>query len=76
LATTTKGLGLVIGPLAAGATIDILGPSLEHTHGYQALWPVLGIPIILAMPLVALLARAEAAAEAEARGTADAPPPV
>jgi MFS family permease len=73
LATTTKGLGLVIGPLAAGATIDILGPSLEHTHGYQALWPVLGIPIILAIPLVALLARAEAAAVA--RGADEAPPP-
>jgi MFS family permease len=73
LATTTKGLGLVIGPLAAGAAIDILGPSLEHTHGYQALWPVLGIPIILAMPLVAVLARAEAAVEA--RGYAGARPP-
>jgi MFS family permease len=73
LATTTKGLGLVIGPLAAGAAIDILGPSLEHTHGYQALWPVLGVPIILAIPLVARLARAEAAAEAG--GAATAPPP-
>jgi hypothetical protein len=62
LATTTKGIGLVIGPLAAGAVIDILGPHLEDTDGYQALWPVLGIPIILAIPLVARLAPAEAAA--------------
>ena len=40
----------MIGPLAAGAVIHILGPRLEETHGYQALWPVLGLPIILAIP--------------------------
>jgi len=61
LATTTKGIGLVIGPLAAGAVIDILGPRLEETQGYQALWPVLGLPIILAIPFVARLTHAEAA---------------
>jgi MFS family permease len=70
LATTTKGVGLVIGPLAAGAVIDILGPYLESTDGYQALWPVLGVPIILAIPLVARLSRAEAAAN---RGLGDEP---
>ena len=59
LATTTKGLGLVIGPLAAGAVIDILGPTLVSTEGYQALWPVLSVPILLAIPLVARLAREE-----------------
>jgi hypothetical protein len=53
----------VIGPLAAGAVIDILGPYLESTEGYQALWPVLGVPIILAIPFVARLSRAEAAAD-------------
>jgi MFS family permease len=61
LATTTKGLGLLIGPLAAGATIDILRPHLEATEGYQALWPVLGVPIIIAIPLVWRLRHAEAA---------------
>jgi hypothetical protein len=48
--------------------IDILGPYLEDTEGYQALWPVLGLPIILAIPLVARLGRAEAAADAAAAG--------
>ncbi len=66
LATTTKGLGLVIGPLVAGAVIDILGNRLDATDGYQALWPVLGVPIILAIPLVARLTGAEAAADAQA----------
>ena len=65
LATTTKGIGLVIGPLAAGAVIDILGPSLEKTDGYQALWPVLGVPILLAIPFVARLGRAERALAGE-----------
>ncbi|HEY7345881.1 MAG TPA: MFS transporter [Gaiella sp.] len=68
LATTTKGVGLVIGPLAAGAVIDILGPHLEATEGYQALWPVLGLPIILAIPLVARLARVESEADRVAAG--------
>jgi MFS family permease len=63
LATTTKGLGLVIGPLVAGAVIDVLRPSLEETDGYQALWPVLGVPIILAIPLVWRLRRVEAAVD-------------
>jgi MFS family permease len=68
LATTTKGVGLVIGPLAAGAVIDILRPHLEATEGYQALWPVLGLPIILAIPLVARLARVESEADRVAAG--------
>jgi MFS family permease len=61
LATTTKGIGLVIGPLLAGAVIDLLGSTLEQTHGYQALWPVLGLPILLAIPFVARLGHAEEA---------------
>ena len=59
LATTTKGVGLVIGPLLAGALIDILRPWLQQTEGYQVLWPVLGVPILLALPLVASLIGAE-----------------
>jgi MFS family permease len=63
LATTTKGLGLIIGPLLAGAVIDLLRSRLDETQGYQALWPVLGLPIILAIPLVARLGRAESEAD-------------
>ena len=59
LATTTKGIGLVIGPLVAGAAIDILNSRLPETEGYQVLWPILGIPILLVVPLVASLIRAE-----------------
>ena len=59
LATTTKGIGLLLGPLLAGASIDLLKGPLETTKGYQALWPILAIPILAVIPLVGLLARAE-----------------
>lgn len=59
LATWTKGFGLIVGPVAAGAAIDVLAPHLEETDGYQALWPVCGIPILLAIPLVASLIGSE-----------------
>lgn len=59
LATTTKGIGLVIGPLAAGAAIDLFGSVLESTGGYGALWPTVAIPVLAVIPLVTLLADAE-----------------
>jgi MFS family permease len=68
LATTTKGIGLIVGPLAAGALIDILSPHLPSTDGYAVLWPVLGVPILLVIPLVASLIRAESAADRSALG--------
>lgn len=64
LATTTKGLGLLIGPLFAGVAIDLLRGPLGETGGYQALWPILGVPILLAVPLVWSLARVESEADA------------
>jgi MFS family permease len=59
LATTTKGIGLVVGPLAAGAAIDIFRPYLSATDGYAALWPTVAIPVLAVIPLVALLADVE-----------------
>jgi MFS family permease len=59
LATTTKGLGLLVGPLVAGAMIDVMSPHLEETDGYEALWPVCALPVLAAIPLVASLIRAE-----------------
>jgi MFS family permease len=61
LATMTKGIGLVAGPLAAGAAIDVFSPVLESTDGYAALWPAVAIPVLAVIPLVALLSEAEAA---------------
>jgi len=59
LATTTKGLGLLLGAPVAGAAIDLARPILSSTEGYQILWPVCGLPILAAIPLVARMMRAE-----------------
>jgi MFS family permease len=64
LAVTTRGLGLIIGPLAAGAAIDILEPYLSSTHGYAAMWPIVAIPVLAVIPLVKRLAAAEAGLKA------------
>ncbi len=59
LGTTTKGLGLIIGPIAAGAAMDIFGRYFESTDGYQLLWPILGVPILAVIPLVRHMAQVE-----------------
>jgi MFS family permease len=67
LATTTKGVALLIGPLFAGVAIDLLRDPLGETGGYQALWPILAVPILLVVPLVWSLVRVEAALSATDR---------
>jgi len=67
LATTTKGVGLLLGAPLAEVAIDLARPYLSATDGYAVLWPLCGIPILAVIPLVAHLMRIEAAA---ATGTA------
>ena len=59
LATTTKGIGLLIGAPVAGLAIDLAKPYLGSTDGYQVLWPICGIPILAAIPLLVRLIKAE-----------------
>ena len=59
LATTTKGIGLIIGPIAAGAIMDIFGRYFQATNGYQLLWPILAVPILAVIPLVHHMSRLE-----------------
>ena len=59
LATTTKGIGLLCGPLIAGAAIDLVAPYLSETHGYQILWPICGLPILAVTPIAYSLIRVE-----------------
>jgi MFS family permease len=59
LATTTKGVGLLVGPLVAGVMIDVLSPYLKKTQGYGVLWPVCAVPVLAAIPLVASLIQHE-----------------
>ena len=66
LATTTKGLGLLVGPLVAGVLIDVMKPYLSKTDGYEMLWPVCAVPVLAAIPLVASLIPHERAASGSA----------
>ena len=61
LATTTKGLGLLLGAPLAGVAIDLARPYLHSTDGYQILWPVCAVPILAVIPLVYRMSRVEAA---------------
>ncbi len=56
LATTTKGVGLLLGPVVAGAAIDLTS--------YRVLWPICAVPVICVIPIVARLARIEAKLDA------------
>jgi MFS family permease len=59
LATTTKGIGLLLGAPIAGLAIDLARPWLHATDGYQIVWPVCGIPVLAAIPVVYRLMRVE-----------------
>jgi MFS family permease len=63
LATTTKGLGLLVGVPLTGLALDFLKPHLSSTQGFQALWPILGIPILAVIPLVLSLEKVESDAD-------------
>jgi MFS family permease len=65
IATTTKGIGLLLGPLVAGGAIQLLSPYLTATDGYQVLWPLCGLPILAAIPLVVSLIHVEPVGPAE-----------
>jgi len=69
LATTTKGIGILVGPLLAGGAKDLFAPYLSATHGYQVIWPACALPILAVIPVVAHLARVEAANGTAARGS-------
>jgi len=51
LATTTKGLGLIVGPVVAGGAIDLFG--------YRTLWPICGAFVLSAIPLLGSLRTAD-----------------
>jgi MFS family permease len=40
----SRGLGVVLGPIAVGAAVDVSAPVFSSTHGYAGMWPVIGPP--------------------------------
>jgi MFS family permease len=65
LATTTKGIGILVGAPLAGLAIDLARPYFQATDGYQVLWPICGLPILAAIPLLVRLMEVEPRAKVE-----------
>jgi MFS family permease len=59
LAIMTKGLGLLIGPIVVGITIDVAGTFLQSTEGFAAMWVIVALPVLLVLPYVARLSGVE-----------------
>jgi len=66
LATTTKGIGILIGAPLAGLAIDFARPYFGTTQGYQVLWPICGLMILAAIPLLVRLMAVEPDTKVEA----------
>lgn len=62
----SRGVGVVLGPLLVGAAISGLSGIFSATHGYAAMWPVIGVPILVSLPLLQTLG-------AELQGSAQRP---
>ena len=58
-ASVVYGVGLLVGPLAVGAAIDLFDGVFASTDGYAVVWPAVAIPVLAVIPLVALLAETE-----------------
>jgi MFS family permease len=48
----SRGVGVVLGPLLVGAAIANSPSLLSGTHGYAAMWPTIGIPVLLSLFLL------------------------
>jgi MFS family permease len=48
----SRGIGVVLGPVLVGAGISAFNSSLSSTHGYAIMWPMIGAPILLTIPVL------------------------
>jgi MFS family permease len=48
----SRGAGVVLGPLLVGFAVRYSGGVFDSTHGYAAMWPVIGVATLLAVPLL------------------------
>ena len=48
----SRGVGVVLGPIVVGAAVGLSDQWLRATHGYAAMWPAIGIPVLLSLLLV------------------------
>ena len=52
LVDVSRGLGLVLGPLVVGVAVSGSSSVLSATHGYAAMWPVIGLAVLFSVPLL------------------------
>jgi MFS family permease len=48
----SRGLGVVLGPILVGIAVSNSTSLLSSTHGYAAMWPTIGIPVLLSLLLL------------------------
>ncbi|HVV31013.1 MAG TPA: MFS transporter [Mycobacteriales bacterium] len=53
----SRGIGVVLGPVLVGVAVGNCANLLPATHGYAAMWPVIGIPVLLSVVLMPALHR-------------------
>lgn len=56
-----RGVGVLLGPIAAGVAITVFAPVLDSTEGYAALFPVAAAAILGSIPVFGRIERAEGA---------------
>jgi MFS family permease len=62
--SVSRGLGVTVGPVLAGAAISIFHPWFAGTDGYAAMWGVCSLAVLVSIPVLRALRRA---AQAERR---------
>jgi MFS family permease len=68
----SRGVGVVLGPIVVGAVIGVSQSFFSSTHGYAAMWPVIGVPVLIAAFLLSRLEPASTLALRDAdRDTVD-----
>jgi MFS family permease len=48
----SRGVGVVLGPIAVGVAVGVSRPVFSSTHGYASMWLVVGLPLLLAAILL------------------------
>ena len=54
---TSRGLGLLVGPVLAGVAIHLAEPVFEDTNGYAALFGVVAVVVLATLPLLRQIRR-------------------
>jgi MFS family permease len=48
----SRGVGVVLGPVLVGTAISRSSSLLSSTHGYAAMWPAIGLPVLFSLLLL------------------------